>query len=346
MHVSLSEPEVDPAAPAPDAAPAAPVIEVEGLKHRYGTREALRGLDFTVEPGEIFGVLGPNGGGKSTLFRILSTMITPSEGRVRLFGRDPARDLTAARRSLGVVFQSPSLDPMLNARENLLHQGHLYGIRGRTLARRMDELLARSGLTDRARERVSLFSGGMRRRLEIAKALLHGPRLLILDEPSTGLDPGARRDMWVHLRGLRDAGVSIIFTTHLMDEAEVCDRLALIDRGLLVALDSPAALKERVGGDVILLEGEGPEELAAAVAERFGVEAAVLGGKVRLERGRGHEFVTDLVEAFPGRIDSVSVGKPTLEDVFIHLTGRRFEEAEAEAEAQREASRRGRRRRS
>jgi len=184
----------------------------------------------------------------------------------------------------------------------------------------------------------------MRRRLEIAKALLPGPRLLILDEPSTGLDPGARRTMWNHLRTLRETqGVTLVFTTHLMDEAEACDRLALLDAGSLVALDTPARLKEHVGGDVVTVETAEPEELAAAIGDRFGAEATVVGGRVRLERERGHEFVAELVEAFPGRVHSVSVGRPTLEDVFLDLTGHRFEEAEAAASAEAAAARRGRR---
>jgi ABC-2 type transport system ATP-binding protein len=330
----------------PTAVPAGkPVIELVDLVHRYGKREALGGVSFTVNPGEIFGVLGPNGGGKSTLFRILSTMIPATGGTVRLFGRDPDRDLTAVRRGLGVVFQSPSLDLMLNARENLLHQGHLYGLHGKALDERMSDMLEQVGLADRAAERISQFSGGMRRRLEIAKALLHRPELLILDEPSTGLDPGARRDMWEHLRRMREAhGVTIIFTTHLMDEAEVCDRLALLDAGRLVALDTPGALKDRVGGDVITMETEDPVALARDVGDRFHAEASVMGDRVRLERRDGHAFLTDLVEAFPGRIRSVSVGQPTLEDVFIDLTGHRFEEAEAEDRARREAERKKKRR--
>lgn len=336
---------------APDAASAPvenAVIRIRDLRHRYGRREALRGVSFEVGSGEIFGVLGPNGGGKSTLFRILSTMIPATEGDVELLGRDPAKHLTEVRRQLGVVFQSPSLDPMLTARENLRHQGHLYGIRGARLHARMTELLERVELADRSEERVSRFSGGMRRRLEIAKALLHGPRLLILDEPSTGLDPGARRTMWEHLRRLRDTqGVTLVFTTHLMDEAEGCDRLALLDAGRLVALDTPGKLKEHVGGDVITVDTEDPEDLARAIGERFDLEAAATGGRVRMEREQGHEFVATLVEAFPGRVKSISVGRPTLEDVFLDLTGRRFEDAEAAAvvEAETSGRKRGRKRR-
>lgn len=310
------------------------VVQVRDLKYRYGDREALGGVSFSVSAGEIFGVLGPNGGGKSTLFRVLSTMVAPGEGSVALFGRDPARHLNAVRRALGVVFQSPSLDLMLTARENLMHQGHLYGLHGRALSKRMETMLAAVGLAERAAERVDRFSGGMRRRLEIAKALLHEPRLLILDEPSTGLDPGARRDLWQHLHRLRDAeGVTVLLTTHLMDEAEHCDRLLILDRGLRVALDTPAALKEEVGGDVVTVDVENPEALAAEAAARFAVKATVVGGRVRVERERGHELAAALVEAFPGRIRSVSIGEPTLEDVFIDLTGRGFDEADAEGAA-------------
>jgi ABC-2 type transport system ATP-binding protein len=334
-----------PSSPPADPAPIADaVVRVTDLRHRYDDREALKGVSFAIASGEIFGVLGPNGGGKSTLFRILSTMIRPTSGELELLGRNPSEDLSAVRRELGVVFQSPSLDPMLTARENLRHQGHLYGLRGAGLHRRMMELLETVNLADRSEERVSRFSGGMRRRLEIAKALLHGPRLLILDEPSTGLDPGARRTMWEHLRDLRETqGVTLVFTTHLMDEAEGCDRLALLDEGRLVALDTPEKLKEHVGGDVLTVETEDPEALAVAIRDRFTADASVVGGRVRMERERGHEFVASLVEAFPGRIRSVSVGRPTLEDVFLDLTGRRFEEAEADAAAVRAKSRRGRR---
>ena len=303
-------------------------VRVEALNHRYGDRIALRDVTFSVESGDVFGVLGPNGGGKSTLFRILSTMIPAGSGRVALFGRDPGSDLNAARRDLGVVFQAPSLDPFLTARENLLHQGHLYGLSGRALEARMRELLGLFDLADRANERVSKFSGGLRRRVEIAKSLLHRPRLLILDEPSTGLDPGARRDMWAYLGELRQhSGMTVLFTTHYMDEAEHATRVAVLDQGRLIALDSPEALKAQLGGDVITIETDEPHALARQIQERFGIEAVVLEERLRLERPQGHEFVATLVEAFPGRIRSIAVGKATLEDVFIHLTGHRLEES-------------------
>jgi ABC-2 type transport system ATP-binding protein len=186
-------------------------------------------------------------------------------------------------------------------------------------------MLERVGLADRANERAETFSGGMQRRLELAKGLLHRPSVLLLDEPTTGLDPGARRDLWLYLHRLRDEeGVTILVTTHLMEEAERCDRLAILSAGKLVALGTPAELKAEIGGDVIVLETADPDTLARKINARFGVDASVIGGKVRLERNQGHRFVTDVVEAFPGEIDSISVSKPNLEDVFIDRTGHRF----------------------
>jgi ABC-2 type transport system ATP-binding protein len=312
------------------AAGQAPAVRVQSLGHRYGSRTALKGVSFSVNPGEVFGVLGPNGGGKSTLFRILSTMIPAGEGSVELFGRDPRRSQNAVRRDLGVVFQAPSLDPFLTARENLRHQGHLYGLSGRSLDARMDQLLGMFDLGDRRGDRVSQLSGGLRRRVEIAKSLLHEPKLLILDEPSTGLDPGARRDMWAYLDTLRQrSGVTILFTTHYMDEAEHAERVAVLDRGHLVAVDTPESLKRQLGGDVITIETEEPERLAAEIEERFQTQGKVVDGRLHLERPRGHAFVTTVVEAFPGRITSIAVGKATLEDVFIHLTGHGLEDEPA-----------------
>jgi ABC-2 type transport system ATP-binding protein len=297
------------------------LLVVDELTHRYGQRTALDRVSFEVRQGEIFGLLGPNGGGKTTLFRILCTLMKPTEGRVLMNGG------AIDRRRIGVVFQSPSLDKKLTVRENLMHQGHLYGMHGQPLASRIAELLRRFGLADRTNDFVEKLSGGLRRRVELAKGLLHKPELLLLDEPSTGLDPLARRELGNYLEELRtNDGVTSLLTTHIMDEADRCDRLALLDRGKLVALDTPQALKERVGGDVINVGSANPGQLREQIEKRFGVKAGVVERTVRIERQRGHEFVPDLVEAFPGEIDSVSVGKPTLEDVFIHLTGHRFEE--------------------
>lgn len=305
------------------------MIEADGLTHSYGDHEALRGISFAVEAGEVFGLLGPNGGGKTTLFRILSTLLTPSSGSARVCGLDLARQPAQVRSHIGVVFQAPSLDVKLTAAENLRHQGHLYGLRGRQLRERIEETLSRLALADRANDLTETFSGGMKRRVELAKAFLHRPSVLLLDEPSTGLDPGARRDLWDYLMRLRDRdGATIVLTTHILEEAEGCDRLGILDRGEMVALDSPQGLKAQIGGDVVTAQCADPPRLCEQIRERFGGEPTVVGNTVRIERERGHEFITDLVEAFPGQISSVTMSKPTLEDVFIRRTGHRFWEEE------------------
>jgi ABC-2 type transport system ATP-binding protein len=301
------------------------VISVRNLVHRYQDRTALNGISFDVRAAELFGLLGPNGSGKTTLFRILSTLMVPSAGTAVIAGLDAVREPASLRRVIGVVFQAQSIDPKLTAYENLWHQGHLYGLRGAALKMRIEEILNRVGLWNRARDRVETFSGGMQRRIELAKGLLHHPRVLLLDEPTTGLDPGARRDLWQYLQILRDQEqVSVIVTTHLMEEAERCDRLAILNEGNLVAMGTPAELTREIGGDVILLETRDPQKLAERIRERFHVDATVMDAHVRLEIENGHRFVPDVVEAFPGEIQSLSVSKPTLEDVFIHRTGHRF----------------------
>jgi ABC-2 type transport system ATP-binding protein len=224
-----------------------------------------------------------------------------------------------------VVFQAQSIDLKLTAAENLMHQGHLYGLRGAVLKKRIAEMLGRVGLADRARDRAETFSGGMQRRLELAKGLLHGPKVLLLDEPTTGLDPGARRDLWQYLRILRDEErVTILVTTHLMEEADRCDRLVILNEGRVVALGTPAELKMEIGGDVIVLGTQDPERLAGRIRTQFHVDTQVLETQVRIEKEQGHRFVTDLVQSFPSEIESVLIAKPGLEDVFIRRTGHRF----------------------
>ncbi len=306
-------------------------IQIDHLTHRYGDRVALQQLSLTIEAGQIVALLGPNGSGKTTLFRILSTLVPPQEGRAAIFGLDlaDAGQQDAIRRRIGVVFQNAALDKQLTAEENLVYHGHLYGLGGNELRQRVRELLGRVNLLDRTGERVSTFSGGMRRRVEVAKGMLHRPQLMLLDEPSTGLDPIARGEVWNYLSEVRRSdGVTVLLTTHLMDEADRCDRVAIMDEGRLVAFDTPAALKERVGGDVITLKTAGATAAAvrAILQEKFGLDVGAAGddSTIRLERPRGHEFVPALIEALPGMVDSISVGKPTLEDVFIHVTGRHF----------------------
>lgn len=302
-----------------------PAVEVEGLRHHYGAREALGGISLEITRGEIFGLLGPNGGGKTTLFKILSTLMPATGGTVRVFGHDLVREPDAIRRHLGVVFQHPSLDPKLTVMENLRHHGHLYGLRGSALHSRAGALLERLDLGERAHDRVETLSGGLQRRVELAKALVHRPDLLLLDEPCTGLDPGARRDFTTYLGQLREQdGVTVVLTTHILDEAERCDRVGILHRGRLVALGTPDNLKARLGGDVVVVQAVDPQRLQVKIRERFGCDPVLVDGCLRVERPRGHEFVREVVDAFPGEVRSVTFGQPTLEDVFIHLTGRRL----------------------
>lgn len=302
-----------------------PAIVIDAVTHRYGEREALVGVGFAVDAGELFGLLGPNGGGKTTLFKILATLLTPTSGAVRVFGDDVAARPGVVRRHLGVVFQSPALDDRLTVFENMQHHGHLYGLRGTALADRVRAGLAALSLADRAGEIVGRLSGGLKRRVEIAKALLPAPRVLVLDEPSTGLDPGARRELWQEIDRVRaSTGTTIVLTTHLMEEAARCDRVAILNHGRLVASATPAELTATVGGDVLWISTPGPSALAARLSERFGVTVELVDGRLRIERPRGHEFLTDLIEAFPGEIDAVTLSRPTLDDAFVHLTGERF----------------------
>jgi ABC-2 type transport system ATP-binding protein len=300
-------------------------IRVESLSHRYGDRVAVDSVSFEVNPKEIFGLLGPNGSGKTTLFRIFSTLMVPTSGSAHVAGFDPAKQPNEVRRRIGVVAQAQSVDVKLTAAENLMHQGHLYGLSGARLKQRIAEMLERIGLSDRAKDRVETFSGGMQRRIELAKGLMHRPSVLLLDEPTTGLDPGARRDLWLYLDSLREQeDVTVLLTTHLMEEAERCSRLAILNVGKLVALGTPAELKSEIGGDVIQFEADNPEALAAGISQHFGIAPSVDEKIVRLERAQGHRFAADVMEAFPGEIRSVNISRPTLEDVFIHRTGHRF----------------------
>jgi ABC-2 type transport system ATP-binding protein len=302
------------------------VIEVEHLTHRYRNRIALSDVSFEVGKGEIFGLLGPNGGGKSTLFRILSTMMVPSEGRAAVAGHDVVRDPAEVRRHVGVVFQTQSLDKALTVEENLRAQGHLHGLSGAPLRQRIERAMQQLGLTERRKDLVEALSGGLRRRVEIAKALLHRPQVLLMDEASTGLDPAARRDLSNHVADLREQeGVTILLTTHILEEADRCDRLLLLHQGKMVALGSPSELRSRIGGDVVVLETGDSSSLAGGIERRFGLAPKVMDGQVRVEIQNGHRFIAEVVEAFPGSIESVALHKPTLEDVFVRETGASIE---------------------
>jgi ABC-2 type transport system ATP-binding protein len=305
------------------------VIEVQSLGFSYADRQALRDVSFSVSEGQIFGLLGPNGGGKTTLFRILCTVLPHDSGTATVKGWDIKGCPFEVRRTTGVAFQSNSLDLQLTASENLRHQGHLHGLKGATLKAKVGELLAYFGLDERRDEPLKKFSGGMLRRVELAKALLHDPAVLLLDEPTAGLDPAASGDFWEYLKGLRDSRqMTILLTTHSMEEAERCDCLGILSDGRIVSVGSPKELKAAIGSEIVAVRTAQPDELAEDLRVKLGLEPWVLGGVVRLEKADGHTLVAQLIESFPSLVDSITVGKPSLEDVFIHQTGHRFQDDE------------------
>jgi ABC-2 type transport system ATP-binding protein len=299
-------------------------LRLEGLTRRFGERVAVDALTVDVARGEVFGFLGPNGAGKSTTFHLLTGLLAPDAGRVLLEGREAPPTDGRVRRRLGVVFQDPSLDDKLTALENLKLGAALYGLSGKRADARIAELLALVELGDRAKEPIERYSGGMKRRLEIARVLLHEPEILVMDEPSRGIDAPTQRRIWEQLLELRRARrMTILLTTHQPEEAEHCDRLAVLDHGKVIACDSPDVLRQKVGGDVVTLEGDGPDELCQEVRARFDLDARVVDGAVVIETPRGHELIPRLVEALPpGRLRAVAMRRPTLADVFVHLTGR------------------------
>ena len=304
-------------------------LEVENLSHAYPERRALDNVSFSVSCGEIFGLLGPNGSGKTTLFKILSTLIRITSGTVHILGYNLATEGKMIRDFLGVVFQHPGLDGKLTIVENLRHHGHLYGLSGKVLHRRISELLECFGVSDRAKERVEILSGGLQRRVEIAKSLLHSPRVLLLDEPTSGLDITARQQLNDYLGVLAQTeDILVLMTTHLSEDAETCDQVGILDTGRLVALGEPDELKAEVGGDVILIECTDSDTLGTAITEQLGVSTVLTDEGLRLEHEWGHEFVRDVVAEFPDEIQSVRLGKPTLADVFMKLTGNPFVESE------------------
>ena len=322
-----------------------PIIEVDGLVRRFGALEAVRGVSFTVEEGEAFGFLGPNGAGKTTTINMLCTLLRPTAGSARVNGFDVARERDAVRRSIGLVFQDPSLDEYLTAEQNLRFHAYAYAVPAREREQRIRDLLTLMGLWDRRRSRVREYSGGMKRRLELARGLLHHPRVLFLDEPSLGLDPQTRRRIWDYIHELRHReGVTIFFTTHYMDEAEHADRLAVIDGGRIVALDTPGALKSALGGDVITLRTVAGDALAAELRDRYQVEPEVRDGTVSFRAARGEELLPEVIRGATVALHAAGVRAPTLDDVFIALTGRAIPDEGADTRERLRQVRRMRRR--
>jgi len=317
-------------------------VRAAGLGFSYGDRAALRDVSFEVRRGTVHGFLGPNGSGKSTLFKLLSTLVPLQQGSVSMLGLDLGRQAAAIRARIGVVFQSPAVDKKLTVRENLHYGGLLLGLSGKDLGARIDKMLAAANLADRARDRVEELSGGLRRRVEIAKCMLGEPDLVLLDEASTGLDPAARRDMWAVLKS--QPGLTVLFTTHLMDEAAEADQLLLLDAGAIVAAGRPKDLMREVGGQVLDIEATDADALARDIQQAFGTagsSSAVVEGTLRIEGERVHELVPKVMERFGERVQRLQLGHPSLQDVFLKKTGKRFIVTAPEP-----APKKGRRRRS
>jgi ABC-2 type transport system ATP-binding protein len=305
---------------------------VRGLERRFGNVEAVRGIDFEVAPGEIFGFLGPNGAGKSTTIKILCTLVAPTAGTAEVAGHDVVAARDEVRRHIGLVFQDTTLDDYLSAEQNLRFHAELYGLPRAVVGPRMRQALDLVGLWDRRASAVATFSGGMKRRLEIARGLFHSPRVLFLDEPTVGLDPQTRSSIWRYIRELkRHENITIFLTTHYMDEAEHCDRIAIMDTGRLVVLDTPAALKASVGKDRVQIQTEDDAAAITRLKERFGLDAAVHDGAVTFAVASGERFVPRLFSELGLAIRGVSVARPSLDDVFMSYTGNTIRDAEATA---------------
>jgi ABC-2 type transport system ATP-binding protein len=316
--------------PAKPGAGRDPAISVSELTKRYGDLEAVRGISFEVAAGETFGFLGPNGAGKSTTISILCTLVRPTSGRAAVAGHDVVAERDTVRRNIGLVFQDTTLDSYLTAEQNLRFHADLYGVPKAAVAPRMRQVLEMVGLWDRRESLVRTYSGGMQRRLEIARGLLHAPHVLFLDEPTVGLDPQTRSSIWRYINDLKQReDITIFLTTHYMDEAEHCDRIAIIDHGQIVAIDTPEALKASVGKDRVQISTADDQAAIAALAERFGLEAAMHEGLVTFSVESGEEFVPRLFAELDVAIRSVSVARPSLDDVFMSYTGRTIRDTEA-----------------
>jgi len=309
-------------------------ITVERLTKKFNGLTAVDGISFSVEPGEVFGFLGPNGAGKSTTINILCTLLSPTSGQASVAGFDCVRQPDLVRQSIGIIFQDPTLDNGLTAYENLLFHAYLYNLNRATARSRIDEVLKLVDLDSRKNDIVRKFSGGMKRRLEIARGLLHYPKVLFMDEPTLGLDPQTRNMIWEFIRSLKvRTGITIFMTTHYLEEAEFCDRVAIIDLGKIISMGSPAELKASLKGDTLTLTSRDDRALAAEISERFGLTAAPVTGGLSLTVERGEEFLPALIKGLKAEVLSVSLTRPSLNDVFLALTGKSIREEEAEMNA-------------
>ena len=301
-------------------------ISVENVSYRYGDKVALNGVSLELATGKSLALVGPNGGGKSTLFRLLTTLTRPHSGQVKLFGvSTSSRSQTAHR--VGVVFQNPALDGKLTVEENLVCQGAIYGLRKNETAARIDKWLALVELSDRKKDRVDKLSGGLKRRLEIARACLVEPELLLMDEPTSSLDPKARQEIWSIIGTLRKNGLTLLFTTHLLDEADKADTVVFVDQGEVVISGTPSALRASLGGDIVTIASEANDTVLKFLRESLGLTPAVVDGEIRVETDKGGEWIPKVLNAHKGIIRQLTIGKPTLADLFFQKTGRRYAEA-------------------
>jgi ABC-2 type transport system ATP-binding protein len=309
-----------------------PAIVVNSLVKRFGELEAVRGVNFEVATGEVFGFLGPNGAGKTTTINMLCTLAKPTSGSASVAGHDVVTERDDVRRNIGLVFQDPTLDGYMTAKQNLELHAELYGLQSKLVPPRMRQVMEMVGLWDRKDSPVATFSGGMRRRLEIARGMMHSPRVLFLDEPTIGLDPQTRRSIWSYIKELKEREeITIFMTTHYMDEAEWCDRIAIMDHGEIVALEPPETLKAQVGTDRVTIQTDDNDAAIRAIEERFGIEAVVSEGSVVFGVPEGEQFVPRLFAELGIPITAVSVSRPTLDDVFMSYTGTTIRDAEEDA---------------
>jgi len=307
-------------------------IEINKLVRRYKQLVAVDGISFGVEKGEIFGFLGPNGAGKTTTINILCTLLLPTSGSAKVNGFNVVKERRQVQRSIGLVFQDPTLDDYLTAEQNLRFHAYAYGVPRDAREKRINELMDLVQLSERRKGRVATYSGGMKRRLELARGLLHHPEILFLDEPTLGLDPQTRRHIWDYINTLRQQeNLTIFMTTHYMDEAEYCDRIAIIDHGKIVALDTPSKLKDSVGGDVVSIQVMDQEQALKELKDRFNLQPLVQNGNVTFSVPHSDTFLPEFMKNFNSGLKSISVHRPTLDDVFLKLTGRQIRDQEAGA---------------
>ncbi len=302
-----------------------PMIEVNNLSKRFRDFDAVTDVSFNVEKGEVFGFLGPNGAGKTTTINMLCTLLRPTSGGATVAGSNIVKEKNSVRRSIGLVFQETTLDDHLTAEQNILFHALAYGVRSDLRKLRTKELLMLMELWDRRKDKIRTYSGGMKRRLEIARGLVHLPQVLFLDEPTLGLDPQTRNRIWEYILGLREKeGLTIFLTTHYMDEAEHSDRIAVIDNGKIVAMDTPNALKSQVSGDTVTISSDNNDLVGKELREKYSIPSAISNGAVNFRVPSGEEFIPQFVQGFDGNLQSIGLRRPTLEDVFLHVTGRQI----------------------